>query len=54
MRVWDTQLSDRGIAGEATPHLLDKRIGSLNQLALHHPLFALLLTDLTQLGAGHQ
>lgn len=27
---------------------------SLDQLALHHPLFALLLTDLAQLGAGHQ
>jgi hypothetical protein len=35
-------------------HVFDKDIWSLNQLALHHPLLAFLLADLTQLGAGHQ
>ena len=33
---------------------IGKLDSSLNQLALHHPLLALLFTDLTQLGAGHQ
>lgn len=33
---------------------LAEDIWSLDQLALHHPLFALFFTDLTQLGAGHQ
>lgn len=43
-----------GVAVKATPYLLGEDIWSLNQLALHHPLLALLFADLTQLGAGHQ
>lgn len=52
--TWDINNSNKGVIDKAAHSLLVEDIWSLDQLALYHPLLALLLTNLAELGAGHQ